>query len=229
MERPESAADTTELQQQAVYEEWGRDDVRPYIPLRARSVLEVGCGRGGFGKTLREVLGPEARLVGVEAVPESADIARVDHGFDEVVNGYFPAALDGRPERFDLIAFNDVLEHIYEPWETLRACLDRLTPGGQVLAAVPSIQYLPVVLQLLRGRWDYADTGTLDRTHVRFFTRATMVEMFESAGYRVEVCEGANSMFDQAEHLRWRRLRRLRWATRDFHWMHFVILATKID
>ena len=49
-----------EFPQQAVYEEWGRDDVRPFIPRSARSVLEVGCGRGGFGKTLRQTLGPHA-------------------------------------------------------------------------------------------------------------------------------------------------------------------------
>ena len=217
-----------ELKQQALYEEWGREDVLPYVPRRAGSALEVGCGRGGFGKTLRSLLGPEARLVGIEPVPEQADIARVDHGFDEVLTGYFPAALEGRHDRFDLIAFNDVLEHIYDPWETLERCHDHLNPGGQILAAIPSIQYLPVVKGLLRGRWDYADTGTLDRTHVRFFTKATMLELFADTGFDVELCEGANSLFDEREYRRrrYRPLRPLRHVAGDFQWMHFVLLAT---
>ena len=54
-----------------------------------------------------------------------------------------------------------------------------------MLAAIPSIQFAPIVWRLSRGRWDYLDYGTLDRTHLRFFTRATMTEMFEQTGYRV--------------------------------------------
>lgn len=174
--------------QQDVYGFEGRPEVAPYLPRSARTVLEIGCGRGGFGPTLRSVYGPHARLVGVEAVPEAAAAARSAGDFDEVVVGFFPEAL--ARQRFDLIVLNDVLEHMLDPWAALRACHDFLTPQGRVLASVPSIQYAPVVWQLVRGRWDYTEAGTLDRTHVRFFTRATMVEMFQDAGYLVQTCAG---------------------------------------
>ena len=181
-------------QQQDVYVDNARLDVSPFIPAGATRVLDVGCGSGGFGPTLRRVLGEGATVVGLEAVPSQAAAAREGHGFDEVVAGYFPEALDGRTGSFDAIFFNDVLEHIVDPWSVLREVPRFLSPGGQVIAAIPSIQYAPVVLKLLRGRWDYVDQGTLDRTHVRFFTKATMVEMFESCGYEVLSCTGANTM-----------------------------------
>ena len=218
--------------QQALYEENERLDVLPYIPPDARSALDVGCARGGFGVSLRKVLGPDARIVGVEAVPAQAAIARKGHGYDEVIDGYFPEALaQAGVEPFDLIAFNDVLEHILDPEDVLVQARDHLAPNGRVVAVIPSIQYAPVVMSLLRGRWDYTDRGTLDRTHVRFFTRATMVEMFERAGYTVELCEGINSVRQE-----WkqdpsgpRRLAKLllERALGDARFLQFVVVAKR--
>ena len=70
-----------------------------------------------------------------------------------------------------MVFFNDVLEHVLDPWTLLQQVHDVLAPDGTVVAAIPSIQYAPVVRDLLRGRWDYRDTGTLDRTHVRFLPK----------------------------------------------------------
>ncbi|WP_392542659.1 class I SAM-dependent methyltransferase [Oryzobacter telluris] len=180
--------------QQAVYEDNRREEVARHIPAGATSVLEVGCGKGGFGLALRDALGPQARIVGVEAMPEQAVMAAEGHGFDAVSTGYFPDALPEGEGPFDLVVFNDVLEHVLEPEDMLRDLHAHLAPRARVLAAIPSIQYAPVVWRLVRGRWDYADIGTLDRTHVRFFTAATMCEMFERAGYEVESCTGENSV-----------------------------------
>jgi 2-polyprenyl-3-methyl-5-hydroxy-6-metoxy-1,4-benzoquinol methylase len=219
--------------QQDLYVEVARDDVRPFIPTSARSVLDVGCGPGGFGSTLRSVLGEGARLVGVEAVHSQAAKARDGHGFDEVITGYFPDALAGRTERFDLICFNDVLEHVVDPWTLLRDTREWLAPGGSVLAAIPSIQFAPIVWRLIRGRWDYLDYGTLDRTHLRFFTRATMIEMFQENGYRVVRCEGANGV-QQTWPLEPNVMKRL--AKRallpllgDSKYIHFVVLAQPVE
>jgi len=219
--------------QQDLYPEVSRDDVRPHIPRSARVVLDVGCSRGGFGPTLRGALGPTARIVGIEAVPQQAQVARVGHDFDEVVDGYFPGDLPGRDGEFDLVCFNDVLEHVVDPWELLRSTKRFLSPTGQILAAIPSVQFAPVVWQLIRGRWDYADTGTLDRTHLRFFTRATMLEMFADSGFRVELCVGANSLEDRWRHEQRfvRRLakRALLTGLGDGKFVHFVVVASPTD
>jgi 2-polyprenyl-3-methyl-5-hydroxy-6-metoxy-1,4-benzoquinol methylase len=213
------------LPQQDVYGDNERPEVAPFVPSDLRSVLEVGCGQGGFGRTLRRTLGPEARLVAVEAVDSQAAIARGAGVFDDVVSGYFPDALAGSAERFDAVCFLDVLEHVFDPWQMLEDTHERLNPGGVVVAAIPSIQYAPVLRSLLRGRWDYTDWGTLDRTHVRFFTRDTMVEMFEGAGYRVDRCEGVNSVWesDWAPSLRRRAMVRM---VPQSEWLQFVVVAT---
>lgn len=214
---------------QSTYPEDPRDDIRPHLPERAASILDVGCGRGGFGPTLRAAYGPDARIVGVEAVAASAATARAGHGFDEVVEGFFPAALTSG-ERFDLICFNDVLEHLLEPDAVLEAARERLTPSGRVLAAIPNITYIPTTVDLLKGRWDYTDDGLLDRTHVRFFTRSTMLEMFARTGFHVDVCQGMNSIWDK-----WRTdpniLRRhaKRVAARALshrQFLHFLVVAS---
>jgi 2-polyprenyl-3-methyl-5-hydroxy-6-metoxy-1,4-benzoquinol methylase len=218
--------------QQDLYPDDARNDVRPLIPLTATSALDVGCGAGGFGPTLRSTLGPAARLVGVEPVPSQAARERVGHGFDEVIEGYFPDAMAGRSEDFDLICYIDVLEHVIDPWALLRETRARLTPGGQVLAAIPSIQFVPVVWRLIRGRWDYHDWGTLDRTHLRFFTKATMIEMFEQADYRVTRCEGANSVQQvwSTDRNAVKRLAKLGLLPLlgDSRYLHFIILAEAI-
>ena len=149
-----------------------------------------------------------------------------------MVDGNFPDALAHEAvEPFDLIAFNDVLEHILDPEDVLVQARDHLAKDGRVVAAIPSIQYAPFVMRLLRGRWDYTDAGTLDRTHVRFFTRATMVEMFDRAGYTVELCEGINSVRqdwkqDPSGPRRTAKLL-LERALGDARFLHFVVVANR--
>lgn len=213
------------MQQQDVYFFSERPDVAPDIPSDARSALDVGCGRGGFGAALRQALGPDATIVGIEPVPQQAEKARSSN-FDEVIDGYYPEALQGRDDRFDLICFNDVLEHIVEPWETLRTTHDHLNPGGHVLAAIPNVRYLPVVTGLIAGRWEYQDMGVLDRTHVRFFTRKSMMQMFADAGFEVESVRGANPVFHESR--RHAPLRPLRHLAGPMQWQHYVILARSL-
>lgn len=222
-----------DLPQQAIYPEDERPDIEPHLPTGMVSALDVGCARGGFGITLRRLMGPDARIVGIEAVPEQGAIARTGHGFDEVLDGYFPQALAGRDQTFDLISFNDVLEHIFDPWQTLRDCHPHLTPDGRVLAAIPNIQYAPVVMDLVKGRWNYTDDGILDRTHVRFFTRSSMVELFESTGYTVETCVGMNSINDgwATDPLGPRRGLKATLARviGNAQFMHFLVIARPTD
>lgn len=217
----------THPEQQATYQEEALPDLLPYLPPGASSVLDVGCGPGGFGPTLRKRY-PAARIVGVEAVASQAEIARTDHGFDEVVTGYFPDVLGGRPDRFDVITFNDVLEHIVDPWSVVDGLHDRLTPGSHVVASIPNVQFVWNLTDLLAGRWNYQDWGILDRTHVRFFTRATASSLFTDHGFAVETCVGIRpaghgGRFDK------RALRSgLMTLIPDSRWMNFVIVARSL-
>lgn len=219
--------------QQAVYVANPRNEVAGLLPAAAQTILDVGCGRGGFASSLRRAYGSGARLVGLEPVLDQAETARASQAWDAVHHGYFPDDVPGTEGPFDLIVFNDVLEHMVDPWSALRACHDHLVPGGRVFATIPSIQYAPVLIRVARGRWDYTDDGTLDRTHLRFFTRATMVEMFEDCGFRVDSCTGVNSVENRwaGDPNRIRRLakRGLARALGDARYVQFVVVATSLD
>ena len=87
--------------------------------------------------------------------------------------------------RFDVIIFADVLEHLAWPIGVLRGYLDLLKDGGSVIVSLPNVGLWSVRLDLLLGRFRYEETGVLDRTHLRFFTRRTALEMIEQAGLEV--------------------------------------------
>lgn len=215
-----------DLTQQGVYLDNPCEEFADFIPSSPRRVADIGCGKGGFGLTLRERLGNSAWIVGVESVAEQADVARRSHGFDDVAAGFFPDAMPDAWTGLDLMCFMNLLEHLYDPWEALYACHDYLAEDGRVLASIPNIQYLPVFVDLARGRWDYEDTGTLDRTHVRFFTRRSIIEMFHRAGYEVERIEGVNDALGQ---FRYRWLRPIGSLLGDARYLHMVVVARRVD
>ena len=206
---------------QSAYALNARAEAVPFVPGDVRSVLDVGCASGGFGRSLRAERPRITRLVGVEPVESEAALARAGP-YDEVHVGFFPDALPELAEPFDCVVLNDVLEHMADPWLALAAAAGVLRSGGAVVASIPSIQYLPISLRIITGQWVYTDEGTLDRTHLRFFTKTSMREMFELAGFEGIRLEGINSF--AREHPR----RVVRWLSPVLgsgQWLQFVVVA----
>ena len=161
---------------------WGL--LRLWGDRRNLDVLDVGCG---FATTSQHIAGRGNRVTGIESSAEAVAVARgrvsdVVHAdlqqLDEVTR-----ALAGR--RFDVIIFADVLEHLAWPIGILRGYLDLLKDGGSVIVSLPNVGLWSVRLNLLAGRFHYEETGVLDRTHLRFFTRRTLLELLRSDGLRV--------------------------------------------
>jgi len=164
-----------------------RTEMLELLPAGIKSLLDVGCGEGAFLDACRQRL-PNLRLSGIEPTEEPASRARA-RGLD-VTTGSFPDDLPPS-ERFDCIVFNDVLEHLVDPWAALQTAGERLSDEGWVVASIPNIRNLETMLALVRhGAWDYVDAGVLDRTHLRFFTRSTILALFEGAGYDVVTIRG---------------------------------------
>ncbi len=200
-----------------------RPAMLPCIPVGA-SVLEVGCGRGGFGFAMRRDRAV-TRSVGIELDPGAAEEAR--QHFDEVLCGPYPDVLGGRTDTFDCVVFNDVLEHLVDPWQALVHAKALLAPGGRVVASIPNARMLDVSLGLLRGDWHYQDQGVLDQTHLRFFTRRSIVRMLEQTSYDVQSIHPINPL------PRYRRVARLlsgggrvRRTLADFVHIQFAVTAT---
>lgn len=149
-----------------------------------RRILEVGCASGWFGAHLRSA-GHE--VLGVEGDPRAAERARalglgvVEGDIEDAATW---AAVLERGGPFDAILSMHVLEHLADPWEALRRMRPLLAPGGTVVSLLPNVAAWRVRKALfLHGRFDYADTGILDRTHLRFFTLATAVDLHRAAGF----------------------------------------------
>ena len=146
-------------------------------------VLDVGCGSGVHGADLKRVLGH--RVTGVDLSEESIAKARSRLAAAHVADVT-------RPEDypfdagFDVLLFSDILEHLYDPTAVLRDHLKLLKPGGHVVVSLPNVAIWNVRLELLFGRFRYQDTGTLDRTHIRFFNQRSFYELLESCGLEVE-------------------------------------------
>lgn len=123
-------------------------------------------------------------IAGVELVPEAAE--RAKQNMDEVVCGDIETmALPWREETFDALVFADVLEHMVDPWRVLGQLAKLLRPGGIAVASIPNVQNHRVVRNLLRGKWEYSDSGLMDRGHMRFFTWEGIVGLFNGAGLDV--------------------------------------------
>lgn len=147
---------------------------------RGRSLLDVGCAQGEIANGLAR---QGWSVVGVEPDQRDAAVAR-QQGL-RVVDGYLSDVLEDIGQTFDVVLYADVLEHMSDPIGALKQTKQLLNPQGMVVASIPNIAHLAVRLQLMAGSFTYTDRGPLDRTHLRFFTRRTVRQLFEDANYRV--------------------------------------------
>lgn len=172
-----------------------RPQMRRYVPLTARRVLDIGCGDGAFAEGLRDEFrsrGADLEVWGLELDIDAA--ARAATRLDHVVQGPAEASLDALPAaRFDCIVMNDFLEHLVAPERLLRGLHRLLRPGAVIVASIPNIRYFPNLWDLVvRADWTPQDEGIRDRTHLWFFTRDTMCDLFAESGFRVVRQEGMN-------------------------------------
>lgn len=147
-------------------------------------ILEIGCGNGATG-ALALSEGCCRRYVGVELFERAADEAR--DVLSEVITGNVETlTFDWQPATFDAIILSEVLEHLVEPGQVLQKLSRYVRPGGMLLASSPNISHWRVIRELIMGRFNLADRGVFDRTHLRWFTPQSFADMVESAGFIVD-------------------------------------------
>jgi 2-polyprenyl-3-methyl-5-hydroxy-6-metoxy-1,4-benzoquinol methylase len=178
-----------------------RPEMRRLIPQSAKSLLDIGCGAGSFGEAIRAERS-ELSLFGIELFEDEA--ARARKHYEEVWSGDVHDVLQKIDSRsFDLIVFNDLLEHLIDPQKALRQSRELLSSEGKVLASIPNMRFWPALSDLIfQADWRYRDAGVMDSTHLRFFTRKSIVRMFEQTGYRVIQMHGINKTWIRS--WRWR-------------------------
>ncbi len=167
-----------------------RHEMVKYLPKNAKTVLDVGCGTGSFALHLKEKFQVEAW--GIEYVEEHARAAEkvLDKAFAGPCEDYLDELPDGY---FDAIYFNDVLEHMLDPYSVLDRIKAKLSPDGVVISSIPNIRSYDTFMKLaVKKDWKYEKNGILDHTHYRFFTGKSTKRMYEELGYEVLTHEGIN-------------------------------------
>lgn len=125
-------------------------DLLSRIPLTARTILDAGCGTGALASAYRR-MNPNARLLAIDSDPAAAALAAPY--FDEVATVDLeadPLPFDV-PDGIDCIIYNEILEHLRDPWGLIRRHAEALSPDGIMLLCVANIEYWRVTERLLRG------------------------------------------------------------------------------
>jgi 2-polyprenyl-3-methyl-5-hydroxy-6-metoxy-1,4-benzoquinol methylase len=174
------------------YYSFSRSEMIGFIPKTARKILDVGCGAGIFATQLKKLL--QAEIWGIELDEKSCMMA--NERLDRALLGDIVELLPSLPNNyFDCIVFNDILEHLIDPYHILMEIPSKLQRDGTIVCSIPNVRFYPVLRDLvLYKQWKYADSGVLDRTHLRFFTITSIKEMFHVLGYEVVRIEGINSI-----------------------------------
>ncbi len=162
------------------------DSILAMLVPNLEKVVEVGCMRGTLAKEYLKT-NPNCQWTGIDIDEENIQIANqectqafcadIERMSDAELDALFPA---------NVWVFGDVLEHLRDPWQLLRKLKSRMEPGNQVIACIPNAQHWSFQARLNIGEFKYEDSGLFDRTHLRFFTRKTIFEMFETTGFHID-------------------------------------------
>jgi 2-polyprenyl-3-methyl-5-hydroxy-6-metoxy-1,4-benzoquinol methylase len=161
-----------------------RPEMLQFVPDTAKKILEVGCGSGGFCQTMQRA---DREIWGLEMHEETAK--KAEQFCSKVLVGDFDTLFPTLPcNYFDCIVFNDVLEHMYAPWDVIRDCKKLLSADGVLVSSIPNFRYIANLITeiLYHGEFQYNPAGgILDITHIRFFTSKSICRIFQEQDYQI--------------------------------------------
>ena len=167
-----------------------RQEMIDFMPKTAKTVLDVGCGEGAFASYIKNKF--EIEAWGIEMTPEPASIAETK--LNKVLIGACEDKIDLLPNGyFDVIYFNDILEHLVDPYAVLKSIKAKLSKNGVIISSIPNVRYFRVLKKLIVNKnWEYEKDGVLDKTHLRFFTSKSIQKMYNDLGYKIQSHQGIN-------------------------------------
>ncbi|KPL04541.1 MAG: hypothetical protein AMJ90_00390 [candidate division Zixibacteria bacterium SM23_73_2] len=157
-----------------------RQDLIDMIEGQRNKILDIGCGKGITGSELKRI-GKAKEVVGVEKFEPAALEAKLK--LDKVIVGDIQTELLPYTEGyFDYIILGDVLEHLLDPGDTLKKLKKYLSAKGFLIASIPNVSYWRILKDLIFfDKWEYVEEGILDKTHLRFFTKKSLIELFRES------------------------------------------------
>ena len=139
------------------------------------TVLDVGCSSGFLGKYLIENM--KCVVDGVDVDSEAIEVCRNIYRKAEVINIENNYISDVLHQKYDFIVVADVLEHLYDPEKFLSDIPRLVNKNGSIIFSVPNVTHIALGLDLLRGNFNYSENGLLDKTHLRFFSRSSLLKL----------------------------------------------------
>ena len=160
-------------------------DVLNFMRGDYSKVVEVGSSSGALARAYRQI-NSSCNYVGIE----------IDEGYAEASKQHCTEVIHGNVENLSDLDFRklgdaqcwvfaDALEHLYDPWQLLQRIRGNSRADVEVIACIPNAQNWSIQACLNAGQFVYQDAGLLDRTHIRWLTRITIIDMFQANGFRV--------------------------------------------
>ena len=161
------------------------------------SILDIGAGNGILAQVLRKS-GKSFQIDGIEPCAKACEIAAPY--YRNLYQGYIQDYIDKiNFEDYDYIVMADLIEHVSDPLDLLQNISDQISAKTKVIIDVPNVSFASVRLSLLKGIWDYSDSGLIEKTHLRFFTKKTLLAMFKNANFKVEKIINLRHEYDKTE------------------------------
>ncbi|MBI2414978.1 methyltransferase domain-containing protein [candidate division WWE3 bacterium] len=150
------------------------------------TVLDVGCWTGNLGGALID--NKNCVVDGIDFRDDVLEEARL-RGYRNLFKINFDNIDQDIPmlsgKTYDYIIFADVLEHLLHPDNVLKIMQKHLNQGGQIVVSLPNVAFVLNRILLLLGKWEYKEFGTLDKTHLKFFTINSAKKLLEKQGYDI--------------------------------------------
>lgn len=183
-----STANTSLSAKSEEYYQSIREDMLQFIPNGTKKTLEFGCGEGNFSELIKNRFNAETWAVEID----ENSARKASEKLHKVIHNDAFKALDELPGNyFDCIICFDFLEHLVDPYSLLESLKSKLTKNGVIATSIPNIRYYSAFKDfILHGNWDYKDQGIMDRTHLRFFTRKSIIKMFKQLDFEILTMEG---------------------------------------
>ena len=182
------------MKQTPVHEIHNSDLLR-MMPEHMMNLIEIGCSSGALAREFKKI-NPACIYTGFDIEPSYVDLAKRHCDFVGVSNieaesaAFYSAHADK-----DCWVFADTLEHLRDPWKVLQKIRQVIPSHGVIVASIPNAQHWSVFAKLSMGDFRYAESGIFDRTHLRWFTRQTINELFHDAGFTI--VQGEPRVFEE--------------------------------
>ncbi len=173
------------MQQTPAYDQYN-ETLLDMIPGGLKRIMEVGCMRGTLAQAYLQA-NPDCKWTGIDIDPDNIIQAR------SICNTVFCRDIEQISESeliqwsdTDAWIFGDTLEHLQDPWQVLTRIRRHMSNTTSIIASIPNAQHWSFQARLNIGLFRYENDGLFDRTHLRFFTRTTIMELFETTGFHIE-------------------------------------------